>query len=134
MPIRPAALRAWLDRRYHVRPGPAGVIYLLGITDDLLATNYLTPAQHMAMYEMLAQTPSLTVVPRAATILGRTGVGVRWTVRTGAAGHRPATDTFTLVFNRKTYRLLGMNWDLSGATGGEALIKLAIVNKPGELP
>jgi hypothetical protein len=34
--------------------------------------------------------------------------------------------------------LLGMNWTgrlgLNGATGGEALIKLAIVNKAGKLP
>jgi hypothetical protein len=134
MPTRPAALRAWLDRRYDVRSGPAGVIYLLGITDGLLTADYLTPAQHVAMYEMLAQTSSLRVVPKASTVIGRTGVGVRWTVRTGAAGHGPVTDTFTLIFNRKTYRLLGINWDVNGATGGQALIKLAIVNKSGQLP
>jgi hypothetical protein len=134
MPTRPAALRAWLDRRYHVPPGPAGVLELLGITDDLLATTYLTPAQHVAMYQLLTQTPSLQVVPHASTVLGRTGIGVRWMVRTGAAGHKPATDTFTLIFNRTTYRLLGMNWGLGAATGGEALIKLAIVNKTGQLP
>ena len=86
------------------------------------------------MYEMLAQTPGLQVLPKVSTVLGRTGVGVRWTVRTGAAGHRPVTNTFTLVFNHKTYRLLGTNWDVGGATGGQALIKLAIVNKSGQLP
>jgi hypothetical protein len=134
MPTRPAALRAWLGRRYHVRPGSAGVIDLLGITDDLLATNYLTPAQHVAMFEMLTQTPGLKVVPKESTVLGGTGVGVRWTVRTRVINNKPVTDTFTLIFNRKTYRLLGMNWNLSGATGGAALIKLAIVNKPGQLP
>jgi hypothetical protein len=48
LPTRPAELRAWLDRRYHVSPGPAGVIYLLGITDSILSTDYLTPAQHVA--------------------------------------------------------------------------------------
>jgi hypothetical protein len=134
MPTRPAGLRAWLDRRYHVSPGPAGVIYLLGITASILSTDYLTPAQHVAMYELLARTPGLKVVPKASTLLGRTGVGVRWTVRTGAANNRPVTNTFTLVFNRKTYQLLGMNWNLGDATGGEALIKLAIVNKAGQLP
>jgi hypothetical protein len=135
MPTRPAALRAWLDRRYDVPSGPAGDLELLDITDDLLATNYLTPAQHVALYQMLTQTPRLQVVPHAATVLGRTGVGVRWAVRTSSAGHKPATDTFTLIFNRTTYRLLGMTWNLGGgATGGEALIKLAIVSKPGQLP
>ena len=134
MPTRPAELRAWLDRRYRVSPGPAGVIYLLGITASILSTDYLTPAQHVAMYELLARTPGLKVMPKASTVLGRTGVGVRWTVRTGAANNRPVTNTFTLVFNRKTYQLLGMNWNLGDATGGEALIKLAIVKKIGQLP
>jgi hypothetical protein len=134
MPTRPAALRAWLDRRNHVRPGPAGAIDLLWVTGHMLTTDYLTPAQRAATYEVLAQTPGLKIVPKAATILGHTGIGVRWTLRAGP----DKNSTYTLIFNRKAYQFLGMNWTgrlgLNGATGGDALTKLAIVNKAGQLP
>lgn len=134
MPTQPAALRAWLDRTNHIRPGPASAIDLLWVTGQMLTTDHLTPAQYAATYEVLAQTPGLKIVPQATALLGHTGVGVRWTLRAGP----DKNSTYTLVFNRKTYQLLGMNWTgrlgLNGATGGDALTKLAIVNKPGQLP
>lgn len=135
MPTRPAALRVWLERTNHIRPGRAGTaIDLLWVTGSMLTRNYLTPAQRAAMYEVLAQTPGLKVVPKAVNLLGRTGVGVRWTLRVG----RNKGSTYTLVFNRTTYQLLGEDWTgrlgLNGASGGEVLVKLAIVNKTGQLP
>jgi hypothetical protein len=73
-------------------------------------------------------------VPKTAKLLGRTGVGVRWTLRVGPNKGR----TYTLVFNRTAYQMLGENWTgrlgLNGASGGEALVKLAVVNKAGQLP
>ena len=135
MPARPAALRAWLERRNQIRPGRGGTaIDLLWVTGSMLTTHYLTPAQRAAVYEVLAQTPGLKIVPKAANLLGRTGVGVRWTLRVGPN----KGSTYTLVFNRTTYQLLGENWTgrlgLNGASGGEALARLAIVNKAGQLP
>ncbi len=41
----------------------------------MLTNDYLTPAQRAAAYQVLSQIPGLRVVPHAATILGRTGVG-----------------------------------------------------------
>jgi hypothetical protein len=61
-------------------------------------------------------------------------LGVRWRLGTG----RDKGSTYTLVFDRHTYQLLGMNWTgrlgVNGASGGEALVKLAIVSKAGQVP
>ena len=58
----------------------------------------------------------------------------RWALRVG----RNKGSTYTLVFNRRSYQLPGMNWTgrlgLNGASGGEVLVKLAIVNEAGQLP
>jgi hypothetical protein len=135
LPTKPAALRTWLDKTNHIRPGPAGAIGLLWVTRQMLSTDYFTAAQRAAMYAVLAQAPGLKVVPTAATVRGRTGVGVRWTLHTGPGGKQ---STYTLVFTRKTYQLLGMNWTgrlgLNGAAGGDALLMLALVSKAGQLP
>jgi hypothetical protein len=135
LPTKPAALRTWLDKTNHIRPGPAGAIGLLWVTRQMLSTVYFTAPQRAALYAVLAQAPGLKVVPKAATVRGRTGVGVRWTLHPSPGG-KPST--YTLVFTRKTYQLLGMNWtgrlSLDGAAGGDALIKLAIVSKAGQLP
>jgi hypothetical protein len=132
MPTRPAALRAWLDRENHLRPGDA--IGLIWVTEPMLATDYLTPAQRAATYDVLAQTPGLKIVPHTATLLRHTGVGVRWTLHTGPN----KSSTYTLVFNRKTYQLLGMNWTgrlgLNGAAGGDVLTRFAIVSNAGQVP
>jgi hypothetical protein len=135
LPTKPAALRTWLVKTNHLRPGPAGAIGLLWVTGQMLTTDYLTPAQRAAMYAVLAQTPGLRVVPKAATVRGRTGVGVRWALHAGPGKEQ---STYTLVFTRRAYQLLGMNWTgrlgLNGATGGDALIELTITNKAGQLP
>jgi hypothetical protein len=60
---------------------------------------------------LVTRTPGLTAVPTAATILGHPGVGVRWRLATG----RDKGSTYTLVFDRHTYQLLGMNWTGSSA-------------------
>lgn len=100
----------------------------------MLTNDHLTPAQRAAAYQVLSQIPGLKVVPKTADVLGRAGVGVRWRLGTG----RNTISTYTLIFDRHTYQLLGMNWTgtlgLGGAPGGLALVKLAIVNKAGQLP
>ena len=63
-----------------------------------------------------------------------TGVADRWALRVG----RNKGSTYTLVFNRRTYQLPSMNWTgrlgLNGASRGEVLVKLAIVNGQASYP
>jgi len=65
---------------------------------------------------------------------GHTGVADRWALRVG----RNKGSTYTLVFNRRTYQLPSMNWTgrlgLNGASRGEVLVKLAIVNGQASYP
>ncbi len=133
MPTRAAALRTWLDKTYPIQPGRSHAIDLLWVMGSVL-TRHLTPAQQAAVYQVLSQTPGLRIVPTAANLLGHTGVGIRWRLGRG----RGKGSTYTLVFNRSTYQLLGMNWTgrlgMNGASGGEVVVKLAIVNKAGQLP
>ena len=107
------------------------LIFQVGALTD---SYYLTPAQRAALYNLLAQTPGLTVVHHVRNILGTTGVGIR--TKFLAKGQYN-----TIVFDPKTYAPLGMVFQQPTATnlpgrpkGGEVLLKQAIVNKPGQLP
>jgi hypothetical protein len=103
-----------------------GIFYLMGMT-------YLLPAQRAALYELMAQTPGFTVVHGVRDAIGRTGVGVEWKFEGGKGA---------VILNPKTYAYLGVRtWPVPGFHGpgahaydGDALIKIAIVNKAGELP
>jgi hypothetical protein len=62
---------------------------------------------------------------------GRSGVGVRSGVRKGSV--------YTIIFSRRTYAPLGMNWTavagpMKGTHNGEVVLKTAIVNRAGQLP
>ena len=66
----------------------------------MITTSYLTPAQHAAIYRLLAQTPGLTVVPHVTNMKGQTGVGVspsrmgaRLLVSPASDAPRPASST-----------------------------------------
>ena len=129
MPTRPAALRRYLTRLTGLWPGESGG--LLTSTEAMLTTGYLTPAQRAALYRLLAQTPGLTVVPHVANVRGQTGVGVRSGVWKGSI--------YTIIFDRRTYAALGMNWTAvtgpaKGTRGGEVVPKTAIVDSTPALP
>lgn len=132
MPSRPAALRAYLYATDRDRKrGDFSPVILVWSARAMLVRDYLTPAQRAGMYEVLAQAPGSVVVPKAATVLGRTGVGVRWTSGTG---HRRSS--FTFIFQRGTYRLLGINSSgyLADGVAGVAVTGSAVVDRAGQLP
>jgi len=130
LPTNPTALLAYLRHRFGV--GPADPGGLLSQTEEMLTTSYLTPAQCAALYRVLAQAPGLTVVPHVTNVRGQTGVGIR-------ASRESKGFINTIIFDRKTYAPLGMNWKgvegpVKGTRNGEVLLKTAIVDKTPPLP
>ncbi len=127
MPTSPGPLRAYLEKLDGASSYASG---LLTNVESMVTADYLLPRQEAALYELLAQTPGLAVVPRVANAMGVTGVGIR----------AEAVDKgviYTIIFNTKTYAPLGMNWrtvsgPAKGTENGEVLQKIAIVNKPGQ--
>jgi len=64
---------------------------------------WLLPMQQAALYEVLAQTPGPTVVPRVTNVMGVAGIGIRSDV-----ADKGSIDT--MIFDPRTYAPLGMNW------------------------
>jgi hypothetical protein len=133
MPTSPAALRGYLMKQFD--PGDSGhFAQTTGVLDDaldLLAGGYLSPAQQAALYELLAQTPGLTLVPTVTDVTGQTGVGIRGQMDKGMIN--------TVIFSRGTYRFLGENTigligPVKGWSDGWVLQNVAIVDHPGQLP
>ncbi len=130
MPASPQALRAWLQR--HLGGGASYASGLLTNVESMMTTDYLLPKQKAALYEVLAQTPGLTVVPRVTNVMGVAGIGIRSDVADKGS-------IYTMIFNPRTYAPLGMNWTgvsapVKGIRGGEVLLDIAIVNKLGQRP
>jgi hypothetical protein len=104
--------------------------------DNLLRMTYLTPRQLAAMYDFMASTPGFTVVPDAVDAVGRHGVGIRWQVSDGQAIARG--DTAMIIFNPRTGAYMGDRTTYLGESprnySGDAVVKLAIVNRTGQLP
>ena len=102
-----------------------GIFYLMG-------TTYLLPAQRAALFDLMARTPGFTVVRGLRDPIGRDGVGVEWSFMGSKAG--------AIILNPRTYAYLGVRtFPARGFRGpvrddGQALIKMAVVNKAGELP
>ena len=129
MPTSPTALRSYLHKQFGLWPGDSGG--LLTNTENMITTGYLTPAQRAALYRLLAQTVGLTVVPHVTNVKRQTGVGVRSRMYKGGV--------YTIIFDRKTFAPLGMNWTVvtgpgKGTLGGEVVLKTAIVDSTPPLP
>jgi hypothetical protein len=129
MPTSPAALRSYLHKQFGLWPGDSGG--LLTNTENMITTGYLTPAQRAALYRLLAQTRGLTVVPHVTNVKKQTGVGVRSRMYKGGI--------YTIIFDRRTFAPLGMNWTVvtgpgKGTLGGEVVLKTAIVDSTPPLP
>lgn len=122
IPATKPGIVAWLARvrKAGVPDTPAGYG---SAAADALDVVYLTPAQQHALYTFLARSRKFTAVPFIRDPLGRPGVGVAWTLN---------DVTFTLVFNAKTYRYLGLSQGFPH--GGSAIEKIAIVDRVGDLP
>jgi hypothetical protein len=101
--------------------------------DFLMSTTYLLPAQRAALFELMAQTPGFTVVTGARDAIGRTGVGIKWTYQGSPA---------EIILNSVSYAYLGdRTWPAPGFHGpgadeydGAALVKVAFVDRAGQLP
>jgi hypothetical protein len=127
----PAALARYLLKGYQSSPDDeAG--NLLNVVWQLMSRDYLTPPQLAALYNMLARTPTLTMVPQVRNIEGTAGVGIRSSLDKGLYT--------TVIFNPRTFAPVGMILHApvkeSGMpqNGGETLLKLAFVSKAGQLP
>ena len=130
MPTSPQTLRAWLQR--HLGGAASYASGLLTNVEFMMTSYYLLPKQQAALYEVLAQTPGLTVVPRVTNVMGVVGIGIRSDVADKG-------NIYTMVFNPRTYASLGMNWTgvsapVKGISGGEVLLDIAIVDKLGQQP
>jgi hypothetical protein len=126
MPTSPAAMGSYLDKTFGVRPGdPAYQTDMEKGINELLTQAYLSSRQRAALYELMAKTPGITVIPDVADIIGRHGVGVAWPSSHGGG-------RLVIIFQFKTYAELGVGEQ--GQKGGSALLKIAIVNKAGQLP
>lgn len=132
MPATARGVLRYLAKTYGLRLGTdKKSLDRLGTTvDGLLSFTYLLPRQRAALYELLAQTPGFTVVPHAADVIGRQGIGVRWAL--------PRGGDIIIIFDRRTYAELGLIAKGSGKDRnyefGRALLKIAIVSKTGQLP
>lgn len=134
MPTSPGALRVWLQRHFGGAASYANG--LLTSVEFMMTTDYLLPRQQAALYEVLAQTRGLTVVPRVTNVRGATGIGIRSDVVDKGF-------YYTIIFDPRTYAPLGMNWagtyptpsgPVKDTHNGEVLLKLAIVDKLGQRP
>jgi hypothetical protein len=138
LPTSARAMRGYLERTQQVTIGDTvAEVDLLGHDiDNLLRTTYLTPRQLAAMYDFMASTPGFTVVPDAVDAAGRHGVGIRWQVSDGQAIARG--DTAMIIFNPHTGAYMGGRTtylgESPGSYSGDAVVKLAIVNRIGQLP
>ena len=129
MPTSPRALRWYLKQHFGAAPASPGYLNDFGKTiDQLLTQAYLSSGQRAALYDLMAQTPGFTLLPHAVDIIGRRGVGAAWSLPGGGG-------KTVIIFDPKTYALLGVTtWGAGGQKGGGALLKLTMVNKPGQRP
>jgi hypothetical protein len=132
----PVALARYLNKKFqiHFLSPNDYASQLVSLVAQLTDHEYLTPAQHAALYNLLAQTPGLKVVHHVRNQLGSIGIGVRTRFL-----DKGLYDV--IIFNPKTYASLGLIWrqptgkKLAGiSNGGEVLLKQAIVNTAGQLP
>ena len=124
MPASAGAMLGYLERAQGIRPD--NLNDLAKTVGYMLESDYILPAQRAALYEFLATTPGLIVEPNVRDISGRPGVGVGWSFEGGRAMN---------IFDPKTYAYLGLTtWGLAGQQGGDALLRVAIVDHPGQLP
>jgi hypothetical protein len=85
---------------------------LVGTVYELLTKDTVTPKQRAAAFRMLETVDGVTVVPNAADLSGRKGIGVRW----DDTRHGPSSPTLW-VFDRDASGLLGTESSITLVTG-----------------
>lgn len=121
---------------YLTRGEPAEMSPGNGVFDragDLIGENYLPPASLTALFRALAKVPGITVTQNAVDATGRRGTSVG----VGDGTRRE------LIFDSATYAYLGERTVVlrdgdgleRGTVDGQmARLRIAIVDKPGQLP
>lgn len=94
---------------------------------DLLREQMMPAAAQAALYEAMAKIPGLTIVRGATDILGRPAIGIGIVDKLGAR--------LELLFNSQ-HVIVGERWLYKGkpVAEGSAILRTAIVDKPGQLP
>ncbi|NUT49307.1 MAG: CU044_5270 family protein, partial [Saccharothrix sp.] len=90
---------------------------------SLINESMLSPLTRAALYDAAARVPGLTVVPDARDAAGRQGIGITWPVPEGSA---PEADPVVIVFDARSYELLGTNF--------HAIVAQEVVDQAGQRP
>lgn len=128
MPTAADRMQAFMERTLAPKEGSAGQApnEIARTIGEWEMSDYFLPAQRAALYQYLATLPGVTVVRDARDVDGRAGIGISWTFE----GARMMN-----IFDPGTYALLGVTMrDADGQQSGQALLRTAIVDKPGQLP
>jgi hypothetical protein len=138
MPVNPHKLLAYLYRIGIAEPGDSnGTSWAANdfgkAVDFLMSTTYLLPAQQAALFELMAQFPGFTIVHGARDAIGRVGVGIKWTFN-GSPTEIILNPVSYAYMGDRTWPVAGFHGPGAGAYQGAALVKMAFVNKAGQLP
>jgi hypothetical protein len=90
---------------------------------DLVQEAYLPPASLSALFSAASRIPGVVVDKDAVDVSGRHGIGVK--MPGGSA---------ELIFDSHTYEYIGEHQDVAHEVNGSARIRLAIVDRAGQLP
>jgi hypothetical protein len=110
-------------------PKPAADFWAYGMVTGLSQSCYIPSALRAALYRLAATSPDVTLVDDVVDGLGRHGIGVSWGMLPGSE------DRGTLIFDKKTYKLLGREvLTYHGKPDTTTIIKSGIVNEIGQVP
>jgi hypothetical protein len=146
LPHLPGTVRGMLS--YLLREegpnGPAAYKVLNAIINTSSASNLLVPNRsYRLMYRAALTVTGVYRVRHATTIAGSAGIGIAACVpavinKGSMPGFHGCPDRIELIFNATTYELIGVdNTNAQGKPdrfGDQALLDIAVVNKPGQLP
>ena len=99
---------------------------------DLIRETIMPPALAAALYRLAATLPGATLVPHAANVAGRAGIGIMWTSRTARQVYKNEW-----IFDPGTLRFIGektFDPKTGKLTGESAIIRQAFTAKAGQLP
>jgi hypothetical protein len=137
MPVNPHKLLAYLYKIGIAQSGDSnGTAWAANdfgkAVDFLMSTTYLPPSQQAALFELMAQFPGFTIVHGARDAIGRVGVGIKWTFN-GAPTEIILNPVSFAYMGDRTWPVPGFRLP-KGAYEGAALVKMAFVDRAGELP
>jgi hypothetical protein len=124
--------------------GPAAYRVLGGIISTSSASDLLVPNRsYHLMYRVALMVKGVYRVRHATTIAGSAGIGIAACVpalidKGSMPGFRGCPDRIELIFDATTYELIGVDHTNAQGKpdrfGDQALLDIAVVNKPGQLP